>query len=210
MPRLHPFTVGLQHPLLALALRSAFSLLWFKARLFFPPELFCLSLYVSLLPHFPFVCSICQACNFSTSDSRPFLVLQSVSPSLSAPSAQSTANNVLWRLRVRGKHIYALKPFLLFLFVGAAHLLLWPVCLSSFCLFLPHVRAHWRHWPGSLTVPANPLRQDHKSLILSTIQSSFKNQFLFFFFFSYRDLTETGFCKYSILEKKVNYITLWK
>lgn len=55
-----------------------------------------LSVSVSLLILLsPWVCSICQACNFSSSDFRPCLVFDSPSPSLPTPSIQSTPNFLL-------------------------------------------------------------------------------------------------------------------
>lgn len=53
---------------------------------------------------------------------------------------------------------------------------LWHVCLTLSI----RVKANWRRWPGSLRAAANPLSRDHKSLILSTLQRSFKNQLSFF------------------------------
>lgn len=48
---------------------------------------------------------------------------------------------------------------------------LWHVCLT----LSASVKANWRRWPGSPRAAANPLSRDHRSLILSTLQRSFKN-----------------------------------
>lgn len=78
----------------------------------FPRPSVCPSLSLPSLPFYcgsPWLCSICQACTFSSSDSRPFLVFKSLSLffslslpftlslslTLSTPSIQSTTNFLL-------------------------------------------------------------------------------------------------------------------
>lgn len=143
------------------------------------PSSVCLSVSLLILLS-PWLCSICQACSFSSSDSRPFLVFASPSASLPTPSIQSTPNfQQQWDLI--DKHTCS-ETKLLFLF-----------CLSLFNFFyylsfafLPFSFPLWQKQEPLTWISAGcccytqSCFEERKSLILSTIQGSFLVPLIFF------------------------------
>lgn len=127
----------------------------------------CLFLFLSLFfsPHgSPWLCSICQACNFSSSDSRPFLVFAGPSLSLSLPlptlSIQSTPTSLLQQWNLVEKYVHALKLFVFSSIINSLFIIC-PCLLFTFSSLCD--RANRNHWPESVLAVAVTLSHFLKS-----------------------------------------------